>query len=164
MHGSKHAGDELVDTVTLLNERYQGGNSTLVVPHVAEVREDELLELLDLILQHHEVADGLVTLVGVVDGLQAQVLLVLKGTVELGVLVVERELGEEVVDVFADQGTVTTHAFTSSAHAAVQALDPTPVGHGLLESAGVSLLQDLVDGDEGLERLNFVGEDRLAVV
>ena len=27
----------------------------------------------------------------------------------------------------------------------------------------MALLQDLMDGDEGLERLNFVGEDRLAV-
>lgn len=163
MHGSEHAGDELVDTVALLNERYKGGDSALIVPHVAEVRENQLLELLDLVLQHHEVADGLVTLVGVVDGLQAQVLLVLEGTVELGVLMVEGELGEEVVNVFADQGTVTTHAFTSSAHSAVQALDPTPVGHCLFQSAGVALLQDLMNGDEGLECLNFVGEDRLAV-
>jgi hypothetical protein len=56
------------------------------------VREDQLLELLNLILQHHQVADGLVTFIGVVDSLQAQVLLILEGSVELGVLMVEREL------------------------------------------------------------------------
>jgi hypothetical protein len=27
----------------------------------------------------------------------------------------------------------------------------------------MALLENLMDGDEGLERLNFVGEDRLAV-
>lgn len=162
VHSTQHAGNELIDTVALLDQRHQGRDATLVVTGTSEVGEDELLELLNLILQDHEIGDGLVAFVGVVDGLETQVFLVLKGAVELGVLVVEGELGEEIVDVFADEGSVAAHAL-AGAHAAVQALDPTAVGHGLSEGAGVTLLEDLVDGDEGLEGHYLVGEDGLSV-
>lgn len=162
VHRTKHAGDELVDAVALLNQRHQRRNATFVVSDIPEVGEDEFLELLNLVLQHHEVGDGLVALIRVIDGLQAQVFLVLERSVELLVLVVEGELRKEVVDVFADQGSVTAHSL--AVQAAVEAVDPAAVGHCLLQGAGVAFLEDLVDGDEGLEGLDFVGEDRLAVM
>lgn len=163
MHCAQHASDELVNSVTLLDKRDKCRDATLVVSHIAEVREDQLLELFNLVLQNHKVADGLVTFVRVVDGLQAEILLVFEGSVELGVLVVERELRQEVVNVFADQGRITAHSLTSSTHAAVQAIDPGAVCHCLLQGAGVTFLEDLVDCNEGLERLDFVGEDGLTV-
>lgn len=122
------------------------------------MRKDELLEGVDLVLQRHQVRDGLIALVGVVDQLERQVLLVLEGAVEVGVLVVEGELGQQVAHVFVDQGAVAAHALG----AAAERLNPRTVGHGLLERDRVALLQHFVDGDERLERLDFVGEDRLA--
>jgi hypothetical protein len=145
VHGPQHAGDELVDAVALLDKRDEGGDAALVVPDVSEVGEDELLELLNLVLQGHEVGDGLVPFVGVVDGLEADVLLVLEGAVELGVGMVEGELGEDEVDVFVDQGTVAADALAG--HAALQAVDPVAVGHCLPERHDVPFLQNLVDGD-----------------
>ena len=64
--------------------------------------EDELLELIDPILQRHKVCNCLVSFIRVVYGFETEVLLVLERAVELGVLSVERELGEEVVDVVSD--------------------------------------------------------------
>ena len=90
MHGSQHARDKLVDSVALLNQGHQGRDSTLVVPHVSEVREDELLKLLNLVLQDHEVRDRFVALVGIIDGFQAEILLVFESPVELWVLLMER--------------------------------------------------------------------------
>lgn len=60
MHGTEHARDEAVDAVGLLDERDEGGDAALVVGRAAEVGEDELLERVDLILERHEVRDGLV--------------------------------------------------------------------------------------------------------
>lgn len=80
MHGAQHAGDELVNAVTLLHQWYKGRNPALVVAHISEMRENQFLKLLDLILQSHEVCDGLVTFVRVIDRLQADVLLVLEST------------------------------------------------------------------------------------
>ncbi|KAL1840656.1 hypothetical protein VTK73DRAFT_3704 [Phialemonium thermophilum] len=160
MHGAQHAGDKLVDAVALGDQGHQGRDAALVVAHAPEVREDELLELVDLVLQGHEVGDGLVALVGVVDGFQGDVLLVLEGAVELRVLLVEGQLGEQVVDVLLDEGPVAAHALAG--HAAVEAVDPAAVGDGLAQGDGVALLEDLVDGDEGLEGLDLVGEDGLA--
>ena len=92
MHGAQHAGDELVNAITLMYERNQGRDSTFIVADVPEVGEDQLLELLNLVLEGHEVGDSLVALVGVVYGLQAHVFLVLEGAVEFGMLVVEGQL------------------------------------------------------------------------
>jgi hypothetical protein len=46
---------------------------------------------------------GRLPLVRVVDGLKTNVLLVLKGAIELWVLPVEGQLGPQVVDVFVDE-------------------------------------------------------------
>ena len=61
MHSSKHTGDEPVDSVTLLNEWDERRDSTFVVGGSSEVSESELLERVDLILEGHEVGDGLVS-------------------------------------------------------------------------------------------------------
>jgi hypothetical protein len=50
MHCAQHTSDELVDTVRLLDKWYQGCYPALVVRATSEVREDELLEGIDLIL------------------------------------------------------------------------------------------------------------------
>ena len=60
MHGSQHTGDELVDTITLLHKGDQRRDPTFIVCAGLEVREDELLEGIDLILQGHKIGDGLV--------------------------------------------------------------------------------------------------------
>jgi hypothetical protein len=46
-------------------------------------------------------------------------------------------------------------------HASCQAFQPACVRLRFLESNGVALLQDFVDGDEGFEGLHFVREDWL---
>ena len=78
VHRPEHARNEFVDAIALLYQWHQSGNAALVVRATAEVREDELLERVYLVLQGHEVGNGLVALVGVVDGLQADVLLILE--------------------------------------------------------------------------------------
>jgi hypothetical protein len=97
VHGSQHAGDELVDTITLLHKRDQCRDSTFIVCAGLEIREDEFLEGIDLILQSHKIGDGLVTaqtstsiyfqshtdqysapFVRIIDRLQTNVLLILK--------------------------------------------------------------------------------------
>lgn len=113
MQCAKHACDELVDAVTFVNKRDEGGDATFIVANIAEVRENELLELLNLILQYHEIGDGFVAFVRIIDGLQADVFFILKGAVEFRVLLVERQLGQEKVDILADQGAVSTNAFAT---------------------------------------------------
>lgn len=63
MHCSEHTGDEPIDSITLMNEGHQRGNFALVVGPLAEVREYELLEGIDLILELHEVGNRLVAVV-----------------------------------------------------------------------------------------------------
>lgn len=161
MEGAKHACNEFIYAITLMDEGNKSRDSAFVVTNVAKVRKDELLELLNLILQHHEICDGLVAFVGVIDGLETDVFFVFKCSVEFGVRLVERELGEQEVDVFSDQGTVAADTFTG--HAAIQAVDPASVGHGLLKSTRVAFLQDLVYGNESFESLDLVGHDGLSV-
>lgn len=60
MHSPQHAGDELVDAVALLHQRDQGGDATFVVGAGLEMREDQLLEGIDLILQCHEICNCLI--------------------------------------------------------------------------------------------------------
>lgn len=62
VHGSQHAGDELVDAITLLHKWHQCRDPTFIVRAGHEVREDELLEGIDLILQSHQIGDGLVAM------------------------------------------------------------------------------------------------------
>jgi hypothetical protein len=95
VHGAQHAGDELVDSVALLNQGYQTGDLALVVQPASKVSKNELLECLNLVLEVHEVGDGLVSrpelvylythaegqcspFVRVVDRLQTNVLLILE--------------------------------------------------------------------------------------
>lgn len=95
MHSAHHASDETVNPPTLLNQRYEGGDSTFITGRVTEVRKDHLLEGVDLVLQPHEVGDGLVStsqsvllrsvhhinnapLIGIIDTLQRHVFLVLE--------------------------------------------------------------------------------------
>lgn len=160
MHGAQHARDELVDAVTLLHQRHQRRYAALIIPNMSEVREDQLLELVDAVLQRHQVRDGLVAFVGVIDGLEAEVLLVFERAIELRMLLVERKLGEEVIDIVTDQLAIAAHAVAG--HASLQAVDPALVRYSLPQGIWVAFLQQLVHGDEGLEGLDLVGEDRLA--
>jgi len=61
VHSSEHTGDEPVDSVAFLDERDEGRDSTFVVGGSSEVSEGELLEGVDLVLEGHEVGDGLVS-------------------------------------------------------------------------------------------------------
>ena len=61
VHGSKHARDEPIDAVAFLNLGDERTDTTLIVGRTAEVGEDQLLKRVDLVLQVHEVADGLVS-------------------------------------------------------------------------------------------------------
>lgn len=60
MHSPQHAGDELVDAVALLHQRDQRRDATFIVGAGLEMREDQLLESIDLILQCHEIGDCLI--------------------------------------------------------------------------------------------------------
>ena len=101
-------------------------------------------------------------------------------TVELGVVSVEVELGDQVIDVFRDQRAVswkrsaaysmyadqsrhTLHAITTC-DATRQAFEPSDVCLSLFQNDGMAFLQNLVDGNESLEGLDFVGHDGLTVV
>lgn len=161
VEGAKHACNEFIYAIALMDEGHKSRDSAFVVTNVAKVRKDELLELLNLILQYHEICDGLVAFVGVIDGLETDVFLVFECSVEFGVGLVEREFGEQEVDVFSDQRTIAADTFTG--HAAIQAVDPAPVGHGFLKGTRVAFLQDLVYGNESFESLDLVGHDGLSV-
>ena len=106
MHGPHHAGDEAVDAIAFLDLRDQGRDAALVVLAGAKVGKDELLEAVDLVLQVHEVRDGLVAFIRVVNAFEGDVFLVLEQAVELSVVAVEAELGEDQGDVGSYQRTV----------------------------------------------------------
>jgi hypothetical protein len=125
------------------------------------VRHDQLLESINPVLQSHEVGDGLITFVGVIDGFETNVLFVFKSSVKLKVGSVEGELGHQVEYVFADYGGVTTDA-VAGACATSQAVDPIFMCHGLSQGGNVAFLKDSVNSDEGLEGANFIVEERLA--
>lgn len=75
-------------------------------------------------------------------------------------LSVEGELGLKVIDVFGDQASVTSQAL-APCDPPRQAVQPAHMRLRLLQDYGVALLKDLVDGDEGFERLDFVGKNWL---
>jgi hypothetical protein len=98
-------------------------------------------------------------------------------TVELGVVSVEVELCDQVINVFRDQRAVswklsaapgvcvdqlrhTLHAITTC-DATRQTFEPADMCLSLFQNNGVSFLQNLVDGDESLEGLDLVGHDGL---
>lgn len=122
MHSAQHASKELVNPITLMYERYQGGYSALIVGPISEVRKDELLEGIDLVLEGCQIGDGLVTFVWIVDSLQADVLLILEGAVKLRVVSVKLKLLQEEINVFTDKRSVSPESF--SAHAAGKTLNP----------------------------------------
>ena len=66
VHGPQHACDKLVYSITLLDQRNKGRDTTLVAADVPEMRKDEFLKLLNLVLQVHQVRDCLVSDVQVV--------------------------------------------------------------------------------------------------
>lgn len=128
VHRPSHRCNETVDTVALFDERHQGGDTALIVTAIFEVSEDEFLKGVNLILQRHQVLDGLVAdwatsisdadygnndfqgnppFVRIVDTLQADVLFVLKETVELGMILVESKLGKDKLDVGTNERGVT---------------------------------------------------------
>ena len=101
-------------------------------------------------------------------------------TIELGVVSVEVELCDQVVNVFRDQRAVswkssagsgiyadrsnhTLHAITTC-DATRQTFQPADVCLSLFQNDRMSFLQDLVDGNESLEGLDFVGHDGLTAM
>lgn len=143
VHGAEHRRDELVDAERLLDERHKSRDAALVVVGAAEVGEDELLERVDLVLQSHEIRDGLVAcrqqlatdkhspLVRVVNVLERNVLLVLEQAVELWVVAVEAELGEQEGSVGADERAVALCSV--AADSTSTCLQPSSLGEGFLE-------------------------------
>jgi hypothetical protein len=75
---------------------------------------------------------------------------------------VEGQLGHEIVDVLRNKRRISAHAIAARC-APGQALEPAGVGLRFLEHDGMAFLQDFVDCNERLERLNFVGQDWLPV-
>lgn len=101
-HGAHHGCDELVNAKTLLDEWDKSSDTAFVVVGSTEMRKDEFLERVNLILKSHEVRNRLVSLVGVVDSFEGDELLVLEETVEFWMVAVEAKLGEEEGRVCAD--------------------------------------------------------------
>jgi hypothetical protein len=98
-------------------------------------------------------------------------------TIELGVVSVEVELCDQVVNIFGDQRAVswelsavasvyadqskqTLHAITTC-DTTRQTFEPANVCLSLFQNDRVPLLQDLVDSNESFEGLNFIGHDGL---
>lgn len=57
--------------------------------------KDELLERVDLILQRHEIRYRLVTFIRVVYASKCDIFLIVEHTVEISVILVEAEFGEQ---------------------------------------------------------------------
>jgi len=66
VHGAQHARSKLIDSIAFLHEWHQRRDSALVVGRGSKVCKNELLELIHLILQIHELANRLVSEVGLV--------------------------------------------------------------------------------------------------
>ena len=61
MDSTSHTRNESIDTIRLLYVRYQRRYSRFVISRVFEVRKDEFLEGIYLVLEIHQVADSLET-------------------------------------------------------------------------------------------------------
>lgn len=114
MHSPQHTSNKLVNPITLLYKRYQRRNPTLVVRPGQEMRENQLLERIDLILQVHEIVNRLITLVRIIDRFQTDILLVLEQAVELRVVPVERQLRFEEEHIFPDEGAVSADSLAGN--------------------------------------------------
>ena len=66
------------------------------------MREYQFLELLYPILEHHQVRNGLVAFIRIIDSLQADIFLIFEGAIEIWMLLVEGQLRKQEVDVFLD--------------------------------------------------------------
>lgn len=71
----------------------------------------------------------------------------------------EGEFGEQKEDIFSDERTVTSQSLTIDT--SCDRLDPVDILLRLPHGHWMTFLQDLVDGYEGFEGLDFIGEDRL---
>ena len=60
VHSTQHARDEAIYAPTLLDKGDESRDTTLIVGRMAEMSKDHLLEGVDLVLQAHEIGDGLV--------------------------------------------------------------------------------------------------------
>ena len=60
MHRSQHACNKFVNAIAFLHQRYQRRDPTLIIVPIAEACENQFLESLNLILQSHQIGDGLV--------------------------------------------------------------------------------------------------------
>ena len=60
MHCSQHASNELVDSIALLDQGHQCRDTAFIVSAGLEMREDQLLESINLVLQGHEIGNSLV--------------------------------------------------------------------------------------------------------
>lgn len=159
MHGSQHGDDEPVDSVRLGNHGNQRRDFALVGSGSLQRREDKSLEVVHSVLEGHQVHNGLVSLVGVVNGSQRNVILVLKHSVEGRVVLVEGELLHEEPDILGDELAITMVALvrTSVVVSSSQRLDEVDIGLGISQRRWVALLKHLVDGDQGLEDHDIVG-------
>ena len=63
----------------------------------------------------------------------------------------------------ADQSKHTLHAITTC-DATRQTFEPADMCLSLFQNDGMAFLQDLVDGNEGLKGLDFVGHDGLTAM
>lgn len=130
VHGTQHADNESVDSVTLLDLRHEGRNSTLVVRRTAEMGKDELLERVNVVLEIHQVHDRFEAattdsraevswegelrekagrgkpFVRIVDAAKRDVLFVFEEAVEVLVHLVKLEFREDQLDVRSNQSTV----------------------------------------------------------
>ena len=62
MHCSQHASNELVNTIAFLYQRDECRDSAFVVRSTSKMRENELLEGIDLVLECHEIRYGLIAM------------------------------------------------------------------------------------------------------
>lgn len=74
-------------------------------------------------------------------------------------MTVEAKLGEDKVDVGADERAITTHAVSADGTGA--GLEPSDLCLSLFEDDLVAFLKHLVNENERLESLNFITQDRL---
>jgi hypothetical protein len=159
MHCTQHAGDEFVDSITLLNQRHQRRYSAFIIAAAPEMREDQLLELLYPILKHHQIRNGLVAFIWIIDSLQADVFLVFKCAIEIRMLLVERQLRQQEIDVFLNQWSISSH--TLSSQASVKTVDPASIGHCISQGRRVPLLEDFMHRYQRLKCLHFICQDWL---
>lgn len=61
MHCSKHTCSKFINSVAFLDERDQCRYPSFVIGATSEMRKDEFLKFIDLVLKTHQVHNGLIT-------------------------------------------------------------------------------------------------------